>query len=273
MEYTYEFYKKSADYVLQKIGFVPEIGIILGSGLALFAEEIENSIEIPYAEIPNFLVSTAPGHAGKLICGTVSGKKVACMSGRFHSYEGYEFEQLALAPRLFKCLGCRAMIQTNAAGGVNPDYAPQDIMILRDHIKFSGDGPTRGKNIPEFGPRFYDLQTMYTPELRMLALECAKDSELRVHEGVYFFMSGPHYETPSEVRAIGLLGGDAVGMSTVAESIAAAHCGLPLLAMSVICNMAAGIQTAALSEEEVLEAGDAISRKFSDYMKRILGRI
>ena len=183
MEYTYEFFEKSAQYVREKLDFQPEIGIILGSSLGPFAAQVENPVVIPYENIPNFLRSTVATHAGKLICGTVSGKKVVCMSGRFHSYEGYDFPQLTAPIRLFKLLGCRAVILTNAAGGVNLSFKPGDIMIINDQIMLPGCSPMRGPNIPEFGPRFFDVQKMYSPELRAIAKECAQGSGLTFHEG------------------------------------------------------------------------------------------
>ena len=181
MDYTYEYFCKSAEYVREKIGFTPEIGIVLGSALGPFAQHVEDPVVIPYEEIPNFLRSTVATHAGKLICGTIAGKKVVCMSGRFHSYEGYDFDQLTAPVRLFKLLGCRAVILTNAAGGVNENFKPGDIMIIIDQMMFCGFSPLRGKNIPEFGPRFFDVQEMYTPALRELALSCTEDSGLTFH--------------------------------------------------------------------------------------------
>ena len=226
MEYTYEFFEKSAQYVREKLDFQPEIGIILGSSLGPFAAQVENPVVIPYEDIPNFLRSTVATHAGKLICGTVSGKKVVCMSGRFHSYEGYDFPQLTAPIRLFKLLGCRAVILTNAAGGVNLSFKPGDIMIINAQIMLPGCSPMRGPNIPEFGPRFFDVQKMYSPELRAIARDCAQGSGLTFHEGCYFFMQGPQFETAAEIRAIRTLGGDAVGMSTVTEALTAAHLSL-----------------------------------------------
>lgn len=270
MEYTYDFFHKSAQYVREKIRFSPELGMILGSGCGPLATQIEDAVEIPYGEIPNFLRSTVATHAGKLICGRLGGKNVVCMSGRFHFYEGYDFEQLTAPIRLFKCLGCKAVILTNAAGGVNRDYKPGDVMIIADQIKLMGASPLRGKNLDEFGPRFFDVQKMYTPELRELAKKCAAGSGLTVHEGTYFFMPGPQFETPAEIRAIRLLGGDAVGMSTVTEALTAAHCGLPCLGLSVIANVAAGMSDQPLTDEEVNEVGHMIADKFSAYVKKIV---
>ena len=270
MQFDYEYYCKSADYVKSRAPFTPEIAIVLGSALGPLAEQLENPVSIDYADIPNFLVSTAPGHAGKLIFGTLEGKKLVCMSGRFHSYEGYRFEELAAPMRLMKLLGVQAVILTNAAGGVNLSYHIGDVVVLADHIKLNGASPMRGQNIPEFGERFFDVTQMYTPSLRAIAMRCAEGSGLTVHEGVYFFMPGPQFETPAEIRAIRLLGGDVVGMSTVTEALTAAHCGLPVLAMSVVTNMAAGVLDRPLTTEEVDETGEMIAGKFSAYLRRLI---
>ena len=270
MNEPFAFYEKTAEYVKSRAPFAPELGLILGTGLGPLAKQIENPVEIDYKDIPNFLVSTAPDHAGKLIFGMLEGKKLVCMSGRFHSYEGYDFEQLAIPVRLFKLLGVKQLIVTNAAGGVNEGYRPGDIMVISDHIKLNGASPMRGKNLPTFGDRFFDVSRMYTPRLRELALRLAKDTALRVHEGVYFFMPGPQFETPAEIRAIRLLGGDAVGMSTVTEALTAAHCGIELLGFSVITNMAAGMLDQPLTTEEVSETGRMIEERFSAYLKSVI---
>ena len=273
MSYTYEYFQKSADYVKSIVPYTPEVAIVLGSCLGPFADTIQDPIVIDYKDIPNFLVSTVKSHAGKLIFGTVAGKKVVCMSGRFHSYEGYDFEQLVIPVRLFKLLGVKATILTNAAGAVNASYRPGDVMIVTDHIKLSGHSPLRGRNVDEFGLRFFDVTNMYTPALRKLALDCAEGSGLTVHEGVYFFFSGPQFETPAEIRAARILGGDAVGMSTVTEALTAAHCGMPLMCLSVMTNMAAGVLDQPLTSEEVDETAQMIAGRFSDYVAKIVGRI
>lgn len=273
MEYTYEFFKASADYVKSIVPYTPEYALVLGSCLGPFADTIEDPIVIDYKDIPNFLVSTVASHAGKLIFGTVAGKKVVCMSGRFHTYEGYDFEQLVIPVRLFKLLGVKATILTNAAGAVNVDYHPGDIMIVSDHIKLSGHSPLRGRNVEEFGPRFFDVSRMYTPELRAHALKCAEGTDLTVHEGVYYFFTGPQFETPAEIRAVRILGADAVGMSTVTEALTAAHCGMPLLCLSVMTNMAAGVLDQPLTTEEVDETGKMIAERFSNYMSKIVENI
>ena len=273
MPYTYDYFQKSVDYLKEKVDFTPEIAIILGSCLGPFAEEIENPIVVDYKDIPNFLVSTVASHAGKLIFGTVCGRKVVCMSGRFHSYEGYDVEQLVIPIRVFKLRGVQKTIITNAAGAVNTGYRPGDVMIISDHIKLAGHSPLRGPNVEEFGPRFFDVTRMYTPELRKIAVACAEGTGIRVHEGVYMFFTGPQFETPAEIRAARILGADAVGMSTVTEALTAAHCGMPLLALSVMTNMAAGVLDRPLTTEEVDETSKTIASRFSAYMKKIVAAI
>ena len=267
------YYEISCAYLRRIVPEPPEVAIILGSALGPFADAIEAPVVVNYSDIPNFLMSTVASHAGKLIFGTVAGKRVVCMSGRFHYYEGYDFEQLSVPVRVFKCLGVRALILTNAAGAVNPDYRPGDLMIISDHIKFMGASPMRGPNDERIGPRFFDVSDMYTASLRAIALEEAKDSGLRVHEGVYFFRPGPQFETPAEIRAIRALGGDAVGMSTVTEALTAAHCGMPVLGVSFLTNMAAGTTGQPVSDDEVVAAGKAMAEPFSRYMTRIVGRL
>lgn len=269
MKYTYEYFEKAADYIKSKIDFVPEIGLVLGSCLGPLAKKIENPIEIDYKEIPNFLESTVSSHAGKLILGDLEGKKVVCMSGRFHFYEGYDFEDLSIPVRVLKLLGIKALILTNAAGGINLDYQNGDIMLIKDHIKLFGASPLRGKNIDAFGERFFDVSDMYTKTLRELAKTLGADSGLRIHEGNYYYAGGPQFETPAEIVAMRILGADAVGMSTVTEAIVAAHCKLPVLGISVITNMAAGI-VAELSTKEVDDTAALIENRFSKYVGKII---
>jgi len=273
MPYDYDYYRKSADYVRGRISFDPEVAVILGSALGGLASQIEDPVEIPYGDIPNFLVSTVESHAGKLIAGTLAGRRVVCMSGRFHYYEGYSFEQLAAPVRLFKSLGVRTTIVTNAAGAVNTAYKPGDIMVIKDHINLAGASPMRGPNVDEYGPRFFDASNIYTKSLRPLALSCAGKSGLTVHEGVYQFFTGPHFETPAEIRAARILGADAVGMSTVTEALTAAHCGMPLLGLSVMTNMAAGVLDQPLGTGEVMETARRISSLFQAYVTTIIGRL
>lgn len=269
----YNYFCVCADYVRNIINDVPDIGIILGSGLKDFSRRITDKIIIPYEEIPNFLVSTVESHEGRLIFGRIGDKKVICMSGRFHHYEGYPFEMLTLPIRLFKLLGVGKTIITNAAGAVNEAYCPGDIMIIKDHIKLTGASPLQGDNIDEFGPRFFDTTDMYTKELREKALCCAEGIPLNIHEGVYMYFTGPQFETPAEICAARILGADAVGMSTVTEALTAAHCAMPLLGLSVMTNMAAGILDRKLTDEEVGETAARISSAFGDYVERIIGVI
>lgn len=271
--FSYDYFKKSAEYVQSKIDFTPEVAIVLGSCLGNLAEEIEDKIIIKYQDIPNFLLSTVDSHAGELILGTYAGKKVVCMSGRFHFYEGYDFEQLVAPIRLFKLLGVKQTLLTNAAGGINSGYRPGDVMIISDHLKLMGASPLRGKNIDEFGDRFFDVSNMYTKSLRETAKSCAKDTKLRVHEGVYYYATGPQFETPAEIRAMRILGADAVGMSTVTEAITAAHCKMPLLAISLITNMAAGMLDQPVTGEEVDETAEMSAKQFRKYVKSIVSNL
>lgn len=264
MEYTFEEYKKAAEAVQEKLGnFVPEIAMVLGSGLGDMADMVENPIVIPYGVIPGFQVSTAPGHKGQLVFGMLSGKAVAVMQGRLHAYEGYSFTEVCFPLRVLRLLGCDKLIITNASGGVNLSFRVGDICLITDHIKFFMDSPLRGKNIPEFGPRFPDATYLYTPRLQNVAREAAKAQSIGLKEGVYMYFPGPSYETPAEIRAIRVLGGDLVGMSTVPEVLAASHAGMEVLGFSLVCNAAAGITGDTLSEQEVLDAAAAAKDRFS----------
>lgn len=264
MTYTFAQYQESADYIRGKIGFfTPKVAVVLGSGLGFLGDEVENPIAIPYGEIPYFKVSTAPGHKGQLVFGTLSGQNVAVMQGRMHHYEGYSFEEITYTIRVLRLLGCDTLIVTNAAGCVRTDWRPGDLMLISDHIKLGSDSPLRGENLPQFGTRFPDMSHVYTPRLRRLACSIAARRGLSLREGVYMWFHGPQYETPAEVRAARILGADAVGMSTVPEAMVAAHCGMEVLGFSLMTNMAAGILDKPLSEEEVLEAAAAARDRFS----------
>lgn len=272
-QYTYTMYAEAADFIRERIGGNADLGIILGTGLGPLSSMLENPVEIPYEEVPHFLRSTVQTHAGRFVFGTMQGRRVLCMSGRFHSYEGYSFQELTLPVRVFKLLGVRALVLTNSSGGVNLNYRPGDIMIISDHIVFSGTSPLRGPNMEEFGSRFFDTSHMYTPELRAAARKLAGKYRLTFHEGVYFWMPGPQFETAAEIRAIRALGGDAVGMSTVTEALTAAHCQLPLLAFSVVTNMAAGILDQPLTVEEVIETANRMQNEFTAYLAELLTKI
>ncbi|MGE7601361.1 purine-nucleoside phosphorylase [Peribacillus sp. NPDC097675] len=260
----------AAEFIKGKIDGTPDIGLILGSGLGVLADEIENPIIIPYQDIPEFPVSTVEGHAGQLIIGNLSGKKVVAMQGRFHFYEGYSMGKVTFPVRVMKLLGVEQLIVTNAAGSVNESYAPGDLMIITDHINLMGDNPLIGANEERFGPRFPDMSEAYNKELREKAKTIASTLGLDVKEGVYIGNTGPTYETPAEVRMARVLGGDAVGMSTVPEVIVARHCGMKVLGISCLTNMAAGILDQPLSHLEVIETTEKVKSGFLEFVKSIV---
>ena len=264
MNYTFSQYQESAGYIRSKIGdFTPQVAMILGSGLGYLGDLVEDAVAVPYGEIPHFKPSTAPGHKGRLVFGTLEGKPVAVMQGRMHHYEGYSYEEVSYAVRVLRLLGAGQLIVTNAAGCVNTAWKAGDLMLITDHMKLFMESPLRGENIPEFGPRFPDASHLYTPALRDLAKQAAGALGIGLREGVYMYFPGPQYETPAEVRAARSLGADAVGMSTAPEVIAAGHCGMQVLGFTLCTNMAAGILDQPLSEQEVLDAAEACKDKFS----------
>jgi len=274
MSFTFEQYRRSADYILDRLGgFAPKIAMILGSGLGELGDTVENPIVIPYGDIPHFRASTAPGHKGQFVFGTLEGKSVAVMQGRMHHYEGYSYEEVSYAVRVLRLLGCESLIVTNAAGCVRTDWQAGELMLITDHIKMFSESPLRGENIPEFGVRFPDASKLYTPALREVAKEVAREQGITLREGVYFYCYGPQYETPAEIRAARILGGDAVGMSTAPEVIVAAHCGMQVLGFTLLSNMAAGILDQPLSEQEVLDAGRAARAQFSGLVRGCLARM
>ena len=244
-----------ASLIRERCPLVPEAAIILGSGLGELGEQIENAVAVDYGTLPGFPVSTAPGHKGRFLLGTLGGKAVVCMQGRLHYYEGHSMADVILPVRVMRMLGAKTLIATNAAGGINTSFSVGDIMLIEDHINYMGKNPLVGANDETLGCRFPDMSFAYSPELRALAERCAGEIGTQLCKGVYLACSGPSYETPAEIRAFRILGADAVGMSTVPEVIAANHCGMRALAFSLISNMAAGILRQPLTEEEVLEAG------------------
>ena len=264
MNYTFAQYQESAEYIRSKIGdFTPKAAMVLGSGLGFMGDVVKDPIVVPYKEIPHFKASTAHGHKGQLVFGYLEDKPVAVMQGRMHHYEGYSFEDVSYAVRVLRLLGADTLIVTNAAGCVRTDWQAGDLMLITDHIKMFSESPLRGENMPEFGVRFPDASSLYTPALRTLAREAAAELGIELREGVYFYCYGPQYETPAEVRAARILGGDAVGMSTAPEVIVAGHCGMQVLGFTLLSNMAAGILDQPLSEQEVLDAAEACKDKFS----------
>lgn len=247
--------QESAAYIASKLGETPRVGIVLGSGLGGLAEAVEQPVAIEYREIPHFAVSTAPDHKGRFVAGRLAGKPVLCMQGRLHFYEGHGLTDVVHPVRVMKALGVQTLILTNAAGGVNPEFSVGDLMLLEDHINFMGNNPLIGKNDDELGPRFCDMTYAYDRQLRELAQQAARQENVELKRGVYLACTGPSFETPAEIRAFRILGADAVGMSTVPEVIAANHCGLRVLAFSLITNMAAGMLDQPLSGEEVIAIG------------------
>lgn len=264
MAHPYEHYQRSADFIRGKLsGFTPKVALVLGSGLGFLGDRVEGAVAIPYGEIPHFQASTAPGHKGRLVFGTLAGQAVAVMQGRMHHYEGYSYEDVSYAVRVLRLLGCGTLVVTNAAGCVRTDWQAGDLMLITDQIKLFSPSPLRGENLPQFGPRFPDSSHLYTPRLQQLARTVAARQGLPLREGVYFYCYGPQYETPAEVRAARTLGGDAVGMSTAPEVLVAAHCGMEVLGFTLLSNMAAGILDQPLSEQEVLDAAQAAQGRFS----------
>ena len=271
---VYNDYKASADFISDRVGKV-RLAVILGSGLGDFAETIVDPVVIPYRDIPNFPVSTVSYQKGELIYGEVrgTGKKVLAMNGRFHYYEGWEMWQTAYPIGVFSLLGVDRMIITNAAGGISEDYNLGDLVCVSDHIKFAQDSPVRGANIDGFGKRFFDMQSVYDKELIKLAHQKARDNGFELKDGIYAYMTGPQYETPAEIRMLKQLGATLVGMSTVPEIIAAAQCGIKVLCVSCVSNMAAGMTGAAITEEEVLETGKLISSRFKGLVTDVIKSI
>lgn len=248
----------------------PTIGLILGSGLGVLADEIRDAVNIPYEKIPHFPVSTVEGHQGQLVIGQLNGKNVVAMQGRFHFYEGYSLEQVTFPIRVMKAMGVQTLIITNASGGINMDYEPGDLMIIKDHLNLTGRNPLIGPNQDAFGVRFPDMSTAYDPEYQELAHKVARENGIDVQEGVYVGLTGPTYETPAEIRMLRILGADAVGMSTVPEVIVACHGGIRVLGISCISNMAAGILPQPLSHSEVMETAEKVKTTFLRLMRGII---
>ncbi|TXC93360.1 purine-nucleoside phosphorylase [Metabacillus litoralis] len=270
---NYEKIKEAAHYLKRQYQEIPKIGLILGSGLGVLADEIENPVKIPYSEIPNFPVSTVEGHAGQLVFGTLKGAQVVAMQGRFHFYEGYSMDKVTAPVRVMKEIGVETLIVTNAAGGINESFEAGDLMLITDHINNMGTNPLIGPNDSEIGVRFPDMSESYDKKFRQLAKDVATKLNIKLQEGVYVGNTGPSYETPSEIRMLRVMGGDAVGMSTVPEVIVAKHAGLGVLGISCISNMAAGILDQPLSHDEVIETTEKVKINFLDLVKNIVEKL
>ncbi|MDY0405649.1 purine-nucleoside phosphorylase [Virgibacillus sp. 179-BFC.A HS] len=264
------FINDASFYIEQKIKTKPSVGLILGSGLGILADEIKDSVTIGYKHIPHFPESTVSGHKGQLVIGELEGMQVIAMQGRFHYYEGYSMQQVTFPIRVMKELGVETLIVTNAAGGINKEYEPGTLMIIQDHINNMGTNPLIGPNDETMGDRFPDMTQAYDVALIKLAKTCANELGIGVEQGVYVANPGPNYETPAEIRMLRILGGDAVGMSTVPEVIAARHAGMRVLGISCISNMAAGILDQPLTHQEVIETTNKVREDFLRLIKRIV---
>jgi len=266
MQATLDFINKKTN------NFKPEIGIILGSGLGDFAQGFD-AITVPYSDIPGFEKSTVQGHAGQLAFANIGGKNVVLMQGRYHFYEGHPMQTVVFPVKVMCKLGVETLIVTNAAGAVNKEFKPADLMIITDHLNFMGTNPLIGKNDEDFGTRFPDMSEVYKKDLIKTAKVCAKELNIELQEGVYAAFTGPSYETPAEINMLRLLGADAVGMSTIPEAIVANYCGMQVLGISCITNSAAGVDTKALSHHEVIETADIAKTKFKSLLLKILEKI
>lgn len=268
-----ETIKQTSDYLKNKIGEIPSTSIILGTGLGELANEIDNKTEIPYAEIPNFPISTVEGHSGKLIIGTLGGKRILAMQGRFHFYEGYSMKEVTFPVRVFQALGVKYLFVSNAAGGMNPSFDIGDIMLIEDHINMFPEHPLRGKNYNELGTRFPDMSEAYDKKLRMMAMQIANEKNIKLQHGVYVGVQGPTFETPAEYQFFRVIGGDAVGMSTVPEVIVANHAKMKVLAFSIITDLGVPGKIVEVSHEEVQEAAKIAQPKMAEIMRAIVQKI
>lgn len=269
----YERAEHAARVIRARIKTEPRIAIILGSGLGAFADEFDDAVGIPYSEIPGFKQSTAQGHAGRLVIGSIDSVPLLAMQGRVHYYEGYSLEEVTFPIRTFKLLGIKTLILTNASGGINVELGQGALMVISDHVNLMGDNPLRGKNDERFGPRFPDMTAVYSRDLQAFVVEEAKTIGVDVRRGIYGALSGPSYETPAEIHLLRNLGADAVGMSTVPEAIVARHMGMEVLGISCITNMAAGIGDEPINHEEVMATGDRVKEIFALLLRRVVERI
>ncbi|MEO6213906.1 MAG: purine-nucleoside phosphorylase [Vicinamibacterales bacterium] len=253
--------------------FVPDVAIVLGSGLGEFADALLDPITVPYSEIPNWPASRVVGHAGKLVAGTLAGRKVAALSGRAHFYEGHDLRTVTFATRVLGVLGVKQLILTNAAGGIKLSFKPGTLMVIDDHINFLGSNPLIGANDERFGPRFPDMTEVYSARLRALADDAARARGVTVEHGIYAALHGPSYETPAEIRFLRIIGADAVGMSTAPEAIVARHMGIDVLGISCITNPAAGVLPEPLHHDEVMEVARRVRGEFSSLLEGIIERL
>ena len=269
----YERAEHATRVIRSRISVEPRIALVLGSGLGGFADDFEEAVSIPYEDIPGFVRSTAQGHAGRLVIGKIESVPVLAMQGRVHYYEGYSLEEVTFPVRTFGLLGVKTVVLTNAAGGINVQLTQGALMVISDHLNLMGVNPLRGANDERFGPRFPDMSAVYSHELQELVVDEAKAMGVEVRRGIYGALSGPSYETPAEIHLLRNLGADAVGMSTVPESIVARHMGLEVLGISCITNMAAGISDEPINHEEVMATGDRVRETFAELLRRVISAI
>ena len=262
--------QSAAAYLLSQTELRPTVGMILGSGLGDYADTLEDAVSIPFSSIPSFPVPSVPGHSGAVVFGKKNGCSVVILQGRVHFYEGLPQKEITLPVRVLASMGVKTLILTNAAGGVNLSFTPGDLMLISDHINFSGTNPLIGPNLDAFGPRFPDMSDLYTASLRQQILHSAKEAGIHMQQGVYAMYSGPNYETPAEIRMFRVLGADAVGMSTVPEALVAGHCGMQVAGISCITNMAAGVLPQKLSHAEVIETAARVHDTFHKLIDTIL---
>ncbi|NOU99814.1 purine-nucleoside phosphorylase [Paenibacillus planticolens] len=264
---------EAASFIRESIPVQPEIGMILGSGLGVLADEVLNPTVIPYEKIPHFPTSTVEGHSGELVVGQLQDKTVLVMKGRFHFYEGYPMQEVVFPVYVMKLLGIETLVVTNAAGGMNPSFAAGDLMLITDHINFTGANPLIGPNIAELGPRFPDMSEAYNRKLREMAEAKAAELNIPLQQGVYVSVSGPTYCTPAELKMLAGIGGDAIGMSTVPEVIAANHCGMQVVGITCITDMAIGEHLEPLTHEQVVRVAAEARPKFIALIKEITGGV
>ena len=259
--------KKCYESFRQRIDFVPEVALILGSGLGALAEEIDIKAELDYKDIEGFPISTVPGHKGRFVFGYMDGVPVVIMQGRVHYYEGYPMTDIVLPTRLMRLMGAKVLFVTNASGGCNPSFSAGDFMLITDHIANFVPSPLIGANFDELGTRFPDMSEIYDKDLREVVVKTAKDLDIKLQQGVYIQLTGPNFETPSEVKMCRMLGADAIGMSTACEAVAANHAGMKIVGISCVCNLACGLSENPLSHKEVIEASDKAAPLFKKLIR------
>ncbi|MBI5509553.1 MAG: purine-nucleoside phosphorylase [Deltaproteobacteria bacterium] len=269
----YDHIQEAVAGIRSRAAIQPAVGVILGSGLGAFAAKVERPVKISYQDIPHFPTSSVVGHAGELILGTIRKVPTAIMSGRVHYYEGYPLETVGFPVRVLAGLGVKSLVVTNAAGAVNPTFAPGDFMVIVDHINLTGANPLRGVNDERLGPRFPDMSSTYFEAGRKAWHDASREVGIALREGVYCGLAGPSYETPAEIRMLQRIGADTVGMSTVAEAIVAAHAGIKVAGLSVVTNRAAGLSSSPLSHDEVKEVGARVQGALCDLLSGVIGRL